>query len=194
MSHKSRPRHEISDKCGWNYWVFLTNKYKMWIKMLCCGVCKTFKSVKKLAWLWVKRCQACCGLCHQTCRPGVILQVLCHHYPRRDQAIRISWPGLETGEEEGGRMRWLGQEEAWCLGPVWAVGSLALRPGLNISRSGTLDLCQQAEETIYSRVQSRVSRPQTNCSLFWRWDIYCDNYYSCCIEVWIFMILRRRQI
>ena len=27
-----------------------------------------------------------CGLCHQDQTTGIILQVLCRHYPRRDQA------------------------------------------------------------------------------------------------------------
>ena len=80
-------------------------------------------------------------------------------------------------EDEGTRS---GDTEA-CLGPVWPVGSLSVRPGLNISRSGPPDLCQQAEETTYSRLQSGVSRPQTDCSLLKMG--FCDIYYYSCFKV-----------
>ena len=138
------------------------------IKMLCWNVCKTLESVK-LAWLWVCRCQACCGLCHQTWRPGIILQVLCHHYPRRDQT-RISWPGLETGEEEGGGMRGQGQETrrpVWAQSGQWAA-SVWGRASTYRGQGRQICVSRPRRPLIVHFKAEFLGLKQT--ALFWRWD------------------------
>ena len=130
----------------WKYWVLVTEKVQVkqnWNASF--NVCKILQNWKKLARVWVERCQACCGLCHQdqTCRPLALFCKPCV------VIITQTRPSLDlvtsAGEEEGGRMRtWRSADTEACLGLVWAVGSLGARPGLNISRSRPPNLCQEA--------------------------------------------------
>ena len=108
---------------------------------------------------------------------GIILQVLCRHYPRRDQAW-ISWPRLERRKEGGWARTWRSADTEACLGLVWAVGSLGPRPGLNISRSRPPNLCQEAgigpRRPLGSTSKRGESRTQTRCSLLKMEYKHCD--------------------
>ena len=145
------------------------------------NVCKILQNFKKLARVWVGRCQACCGLCHQdqTCRPLALFCKSCVVIipdETKPGSRDLGWRGGRREDEdmEVSRHGGLSGPSLGSGQPRWEAGPqhIEVTAAKSVSRGGNW-----TEETIYARLQSEENLGLKHVALLWEWSRYTATFH-----------------